>query len=68
MAKSCIDTYSIGQRVRLVDIDHPATIQSILFSMDGIEYQVVYWDDNIRRVEWVRPSELCAIKPEVNSQ
>jgi hypothetical protein len=54
--------FSIGQRVELAECGLRAIVQQVLFSVDGIQYQVAYWDDNIRRVEWVFASEISSIK------
>jgi hypothetical protein len=54
--------FSIGQRVELVECGARAIVQQVLFNTDGIQYQVAYWDDRIRRVEWVFASEISSIK------
>lgn len=54
--------FSIGQRVILVVPDIRGIIQQILFSADGIQYQVSYWDDAVRRTEWVFASEISSVK------
>jgi hypothetical protein len=54
--------FSIGQRVELSECGLRAIVQQVLFSVDGIQYQVAYWDDNIRRVDWVFASEISSIK------
>lgn len=57
--------FSLMQRVRLVEADNrPATIQQIIFATDGVQYQVAYWLDGVRRVEWVFAHEIAAIAVE----
>lgn len=51
--------FAIGQRVAIVDTDSKeAIIQAVLMNAEGFQYQIAYWHDNIRRVEWVFPCEL----------
>lgn len=54
--------FSIGQRVELVECGMRAIVQQVLFSADGIQYQVAYWLDSIRRVEWVFASEIQSLQ------
>lgn len=56
--------FSIGQRVKLVECGLRAVVQQVLFNMDGIQYQVAYWDERIRRVEWVFVSEIESLQKE----
>lgn len=53
--------YEIGEHVWLKDAGKKALIQQILFSFDGVQYQVAYWDDSVRRIEWVFPCEIKKI-------
>lgn len=55
--KDC--AFFIGQRVAVLDTDDvEGNVQQILFSIDGIQIQISYWADKIRRVEWVMPYEI----------
>lgn len=54
--------FAIGQRVVLAEPGIKAIITQILFNADGVQYQVAYWDDSVRRVEWVFASEIESIK------
>lgn len=54
--------FTVGQSITIVDPDIRGRVQAILFNTDGIQIQICYWDDNIRRVEWVFPSEITATK------
>jgi hypothetical protein len=58
-----IRVFSIGDRVRIVDLeDKHANVQSITYSIEGYQFQISYWHDNIRRVEWVFPSEIESLQ------
>lgn len=54
--------FAVGQRVELVECGLRAIVQQVLFSVDGVQFQVSYWDDNVRRVEWVFASEIASVK------
>ncbi len=54
--------YTLAQRVLLRDPNIEGVIQAILFNTDGIQYQVAYWDDSIRRVEWCFEWEIQSIQ------
>lgn len=53
--------YTIGQRVTLVEPALQGRIVGITQDSDGILYRVVYWDDAVRRVEWVFAFEIRSI-------
>ncbi|HEY6019947.1 MAG TPA: hypothetical protein VIY48_08590 [Candidatus Paceibacterota bacterium] len=56
-------SFSLMQRVRLVETDGKiGTIQQIIFAPDGVQYQVSYWLDSVRRVELVFAHEIAAVK------
>lgn len=63
MSKKIDFAFMVGQKVRLVDADINGRIQSILQNADGIQFQVSYWDDRIRRVEWVFLYEIESLQP-----
>ena len=50
--------FEIRQRVRVRDTDVTAMIQAILLNEGGTQYQIAYWHENIRRIEWAVPEEL----------
>jgi hypothetical protein len=54
--------FAIGQRVTLSEPGIKAIVTQILFNADGVQYQVAYWDDSVRRTEWVFASEIESIK------
>ena len=54
--------FSIGQPIVIVQHGICGYIQQILFNTDGVQYQVSYWDDSIRRVEWVFAHEIQSMK------
>jgi Cys-tRNA synthase (O-phospho-L-seryl-tRNA:Cys-tRNA synthase) len=56
--------FSIGQRVALVECGLRGIVQSVLFNADGVQYQVSYWDERVRRVEWVFASEIESLQKE----
>lgn len=53
--------FEIGQKVWLCKPSLEALVQSILFNDAGVQFQVSYWDHNVRRVEWVFASEIVAL-------
>jgi len=60
---NAIGVFSIGDRVRIVDTDDKrGIVQSIAYSIDGYQFQISYWHDNVRRVEWVFASEIERLK------
>lgn len=61
--KEMTKAFVIGQRVKVVQSDDLfAFVQQICHNVDGIQYQISYWHENIRRCEWVFPSEIEAVK------
>ena len=54
--------YELGQRVLLVQPNIPGIVQAIIFNMDGVQFQVSYWDDSIRRIEWCFANEMAPIQ------
>lgn len=59
--------FTVGQRVELVEPGIRGTVQQVLFNIDGIQYQVAYWDGSVRRVEWVLLHEIESIKLPVSA-
>lgn len=57
--------FNLNQRVFVIDAGIHATIQAILFNCDGIQFQICYWYEGFRRVEWVFGHEITAIKKDV---
>lgn len=54
--------FSLKQKVLIIDADVYGRIDSILYSVDGIQYRVAYWVDSIRRLEWVYPHEIKSVQ------
>lgn len=54
--------YSIGEKIRLIEIDRPGTVIGLLFNHNGPQYQVVYWEQGNRKIEWVFQFEIEGIK------
>ena len=52
----------IGDNVTIKANGVKAFIHQILMGFDGIQYQISYWDDNIRRSEWVFYFEIEKIE------
>lgn len=50
--------YGIGARVRLKEIDRPATVTGLLLDEHEKQYRVVYWNNGARKHEWVFDFEL----------
>ncbi len=50
--------FALGQKVRVVGTEIDALVQQINYGMEGCQYQISYWHENVRRVEWVFPSEI----------
>lgn len=53
-----LGAFEIRQRVHVRDTEITATVQAILLNEIGTQYQISYWHENIRRVEWVLTEEL----------
>jgi len=44
-----------------VEIIHPGTpaeVDAVMYSRNGVEYRITFWDGAQRRVEWVNRSEI----------
>lgn len=59
--------FHLHQRVFVVDAGIYATVQAILLNCDGIQFQICYWHEGCRRVEWVFGREIQAVKKTVTS-
>jgi len=54
--------FDMGDRVSIVHSDGlTGTIQALLLTNEGLQYQIRYWRDNIRTVEWVFADEICKL-------
>lgn len=52
--------HEIGAPVRLIEVDRPGTVTGCLRSTDGLQYQVVWWDNGSRKAEWLNSFEIEA--------
>lgn len=52
--------YSMGDAVRLKEIDRPGVVTSCLRDTDGFQYRVVWWDSGSRKCEWLYAFEIEA--------
>jgi hypothetical protein len=57
--------FNLNQRVFVIDAEIYATVQAILLNCDGIQFQICYWHEGSRRVEWVFSREIKAVKKDV---
>ena len=55
-------TFSIDEKVWLQGPELHGTVQAVMFSRDGVEYQVAYWDDAVRCVTWLPRTELTRVE------
>lgn len=63
MPKATIEfDYSIGDAVRIVDIDRTGRVIALLRDNDGVSYRVTYWDNGQRRTEWLFLYEIKAVE------
>ncbi len=58
MPKTVEFAHSIGEEVRLVELNRPARVTALLCDSDGPQYRVVFWEGGTRRVEWLFAFEL----------
>lgn len=54
--------YSIGQTVMIRSCKIKATVQQVLFNVEGVQYQISFWDDSNRKVEWVFKHEIMPVE------
>ena len=61
--------FYLGQSVIVIDPNIKAKIIAVLNNLDGLQYQVAFWDEKIRRTEWITPSEIKSdsIQPSIIS-
>lgn len=50
--------FSIGDSVRLKEIDRPAIVSGLLKDREGQQCKVEYWNDGERKVTWVFDFEI----------
>ena len=50
--------HSIGDKVKIRELDQAGRIDAIQWSVNGIEYRVVYWWDGVRHSDWMAEWEV----------
>lgn len=51
-------SFSIGDKVRLIEIARPAIVEGLRVTLDGPGYFVSFWDAGSRNSEWVHREEI----------
>ena len=54
--------FDLLQRVRIIEIDQPATVLKIQFEGIGVLYQLDYWWNGEIKSVWLYERELAALK------
>jgi len=52
--------YDVGDRVNIKAIGMEGRVTGMMRQIDGLNYQVVYWNDGVRYVNWVNDWEIEA--------
>ncbi len=50
--------YRIGDEIKIIDIETEGRIASQLNDINGKQYKVIYWNDGLRKEEWMYDWEL----------
>ena len=50
--------YSLLEKVRLIEIDRPGFVDSIIIDSIGIQYRVCHWFEGERRTVWCHEQEI----------
>jgi hypothetical protein len=59
MPRTQVFVFDLYDKVTLVDINRPAVITGLLVGDTGRpEYRVLFWNDCVRRTEWVYEHEI----------
>lgn len=53
--------FRLDDKVTVTDINRPGIITGILAESMGIQYRVIYWNDCVRKTEWVYEWEVKLI-------
>lgn len=56
--------FSLGQRVKITEVETKGRIDSLSVDNRGPMYRVVYWLDGDRHTEWLYPWELAYLDKE----
>lgn len=59
-------TAKLGTQVKIRGTEKTAILVAILHNLDGMQYQITFWDELVRRVEWVFACEIQMINSENN--
>jgi len=54
--------FDLLQRVRIIEINQPATVLKIQFESIGVLYQLEYWWNGEIKSVWLYERELAALK------
>ncbi len=57
-----VTLFDILERVRIIEIDCPATVLKIQFEGLGVLYQLEYWWNGEVKSAWLYERELAALK------
>lgn len=49
---------SLGEVVRIREIDRPGIVVALMVSPEGVEMKVAYWHEGRRYQEWLHAGEL----------
>lgn len=52
----------LGDRVRLLEIDRPATVTGLMLEWKGWSYRVAFWNNGDRKELWVHDNEIEQVK------
>lgn len=44
--------------VEIIGPGTPAEVDAVMYSRNGVEYRITFWDDKMRRTEWVNAREI----------
>lgn len=50
--------FNLEDKVNIVEIKRPGIVKGISIDNLGVQYQVTFWNDSSRRVEWVYDHEI----------
>lgn len=50
--------FSIHDRVMIKSIGMIGYVDGLLVASNGLEYRIVYWNDGVRKSEWMYPREI----------
>lgn len=63
MSRTQVFRFDLKDKVRLIDINRPGQVTGLLVEDTGVQYRVTFWNDSVRRVEWVYDHEIEGLTP-----